>query len=76
MRRLADPQMWQARNQATDARVVAMEPAEIPMTSYSVTEGSGATMAELTPLFLSNQGGMVMTSARDYGTLHAAGRPG
>jgi hypothetical protein len=46
------------------------------MSAIDLTEGSGARMSELSPLFLSNQGGEVMTTAKDYGTLHAAGRPG
>lgn len=75
MRRFGDRDMWAARNQPTDARQVALQPSELPLTSVALTEGSGARMSELTPLFLTNQGGMVMTTASDYGTLHAAGRP-
>lgn len=75
MRRFGDPDMWARRN-AADPRTVAMAAPEIPLTSYDVTEGAGVSMSELTPLFLSNQGGEVMTSAKDYGTLYAAGRPG
>lgn len=76
MRRFGDRDMWAARNQATDARQAALEPTELPLSSIALTEGSGARMSELTPLFLANRGGMVMTTASDYGTLHAAGRPG
>ena len=75
MRRFGDRDMWAARNQPTDARQVALEPDELPMSSIDLTEGSGVAMSELSPLFLTNQGGMVMTTASDYGTLHAAGRP-
>ena len=75
MRRFGDPAMWQARNQPGGIREAALVPAELPMTAYSVTAESGAAMSELTPLYLTNQGGLVMTTATDYGTLHAAGRP-
>lgn len=67
--------MWQQRNQA-DPRMAEIPVPEIPANTVSLTEGSGAKMAELSPLFLANQGGMVMTTAKDYGTLYAAGRPG
>lgn len=75
MRRFGDPAMWHRRNQVSGIREAALVPAELPMTAYSVTAESGTAMSELTPLFLTNQGGMVLTSATDYGTLHAAGRP-
>jgi hypothetical protein len=66
--------MWAQRNNAS-GKVLPAE-SEIPASAIDLTEGSGARMSELTPLFLANQGGMVLTTAHDYGTLHAAGRPG
>ena len=75
MRRFGDPDMWAARNAAT-GHPVPGGPLEIPASAITLTEESGAAMSELTPLYTSNQGGLIMTKARDYGTLHAAGRPG
>ena len=74
MRRFGSAAMWDARNDASPKQVPAES--EIPAAAITLTEGSGAQMSELTPLFLANRGGMVMTTAADYGTLHAAGRPG
>jgi hypothetical protein len=74
VRRFGDADMWNTRNQAAGKTVDG--PDQIPATAIDVTAESGASMSELTPLFLANQGGMVLTTATDYGTLHAAGRPG
>jgi len=68
--------MWNTRNDVMDARTVALQPAEIPASAITLTDGSGAAMSELTPMYLAGRGhAMVMTTASDYGTLHAAGRP-
>ena len=72
MRRFGDPDMWARRN-AGDGKTVDA-PTEIPANAITLTEESGAAMSELTPLYTSNQGGLIMTTASDYGTLHAAGR--
>jgi len=74
MRRFGSRAMWAQRNDASPKTVPAET--EIPASAIDVTAESGARMSELTPLFLANQGGMVLTTATDYGTLHAAGRPG
>ena len=74
MRKFGSKAMWDQRNNA-DPRMAEIPVPEIPMTAIAVTEESGARMSELHPLYLANQGGMVMTSASDYGTLVAAGRP-
>jgi hypothetical protein len=77
VRRFGDRDMWAARNGGSDARSVALDPAELPMSAIALTEESGAAMSDLTPQFLAgpNANAMVMTTATDYGTLHAAGRP-
>ena len=74
MRKFRDKDMWDQRNSG-DPRMVEIPVPEIPMTAINVTEESGARMSELHPLYLANQGGLVMTTASDYGTLVAAGRP-
>ena len=74
MRRFGDRDMWAQRNQAT-GRAVPDAPTEVPASAITLTEESGARMSELTPLYTSNRGGLIMTTASDYGTLHAAGRP-
>ena len=74
MRRFGDRDMWAQRNTA-DGRAVPDAPTEIPSAAITLTEESGARMAELTPLYTANRGGLIMTAATDYGTLHAAGRP-
>ena len=74
MRQFKDKNMWGQRN-SPDPRRVEMPVLEIPASSINLTEESGARMSELHPLYLANQGGFVMTTASDYGTLVAAGRP-
>jgi len=66
--------MWASRNQ-TAAKVVPLAPTEIPATAITLTEEAGVRQSELVPLWTANQGGLIMTAASDYGTLHAAGRP-
>jgi hypothetical protein len=65
---------WQQRNQATGHAVPG--PTEIPASALILTAESGARMSDLTPMFLAgpNANAMVLTTATDYGTLHAAGR--
>jgi hypothetical protein len=76
MRRFGDADMWAMRNTGTGDKQTGA-PTEIPASTLILTEGSGARMSELTPQFLAgpNSNAMVMTTATDYGTLHAAGRP-
>jgi hypothetical protein len=70
--------MWGRRNVDTAAERKLDAPTEIPSSVLILTEGSGVRMSELTPQYLAgpNANAMVMTTASDYGTLHAAGRPG
>jgi hypothetical protein len=70
--------MWGRRNVDTAGERKLDAPTEIPSNVLILTEGSGARMSELTPQYLAgpNANGMVMTTATDYGTLHAAGRSG
>ena len=77
MRRFADRDMWARRNVAATGERKLDAPTEIPANVLILTEGSGARMSELTPQFLAgpNANAPVMTTASDYGTLHAAGRP-
>jgi len=75
MRKFGSRGMWAARNTPAGTKVIPAAPAEIPATAITLTEEAGVRQSELHPLFLANQGGMVMTAATDYGTLHAAGRP-
>lgn len=76
MRRFADRDMWARRNTADAGAKQLGAPTEIPGNVIHLTEGSGARMSELTPQYLAgpNANAMVMTTAADYGTLHAAGR--
>ena len=77
MRRFADRDMWARRNVAATGERKLDAPTEIPANVLILTEGSGVRMSELTPQFLAgpNANAPVMTTASDYGTLHAAGRP-
>ena len=74
MRQFRDKNMWGQRN-APDPRRVEMPVLQIPASAITLTAESGARMSELHPVYLANQGGLVMTTASDYGTLVAAGRP-
>jgi hypothetical protein len=75
MRRFADPGMWQQRGTPAGGDKQLNAPTEIPANVLILTEGSGARMSELTPQYLAGPNSApVMTTATDYGTLHAAGR--
>jgi hypothetical protein len=75
VRKFASKAMWDQRNQVSGHAVPG--PTEIPASAIILTEGSGARMSELTPMFLAgpNANAMVLTTATDYGSLHSAGRP-
>lgn len=77
MRRFADRDMWAQRNSTVGGDKQINAPTEIPANVLILTEGSGARMSELTPQYLAgpNANAPIMTTATDYGTLHAAGRP-
>ena len=74
MRKFADAGMWNSRNDLS-VKGLALAPTEIPATAITLTEEAGVRHSELSPVYTANQGGLIMTSARDYGTLYAAGRP-
>lgn len=75
MRKFGSKAMWQQRNVVQGHAVPG--PTDIPSSALILTEGSGARMADLSPMYLAgpNANAMVLTTATDYGTLHAAGRP-
>ena len=74
MRAFGSKSTWQQRNSPA-VKAVPMAPLEIPATAITLTEEAGVRQSELSPLYTANQGGLIMTAAQDYGTLHAAGRP-